>query len=106
MNDLCTPANLSFFSFIAGILQPFLVKHQTGDPPVPYLHNDLFNIIKKIMNLIIKPGIMIKCINGANLKMVDLSNKDNFMKPKDMDVGFSTIAAIADLRKKDLVMKK
>ena len=67
---------------------------------VPYLYNKLFNIIKKIMNLIVKSDIMIKCINGADLKNVNLSNKDNFMKPNEMDVGFSTTAAIVDLRKK------
>ena len=67
---------------------------------VPYLYNELFNIIKKIMNLIVKSDIMIKCINGADLKNVNLSNKDNFMKPNEMDVGFSTTAAIVDLRKK------
>ena len=33
---------------------------------------------------------MIKCISDADLKNVDLSNKNNFMKPKDMHVGFST----------------
>ena len=49
---------------------------------------------------------MIKCINGADLKNVNLSNKDNFIKPKDMNVGFSTTAAVADLRKKDLLTKK
>ena len=73
---------------------------------VPYLYNDLFNIIKKIMNLIVKPDMMIKCINVADLKNVDLSSKDNFMKPKDMREGFSTTAAIVALRKKDLVTKK
>ena len=46
------------------------------------------------MGLIIKLDIMIKCINGTDLKNVDLSNKGNFMKPKDLNVG------IADLRKK------
>ena len=42
---------------------------------------------------------MIKCINVADLKNVDLSNKFNFMKPEDMNVGFST-ATILDLGKK------
>ena len=49
---------------------------------------------------------MIKCINFADLKIVDLSEKDNFIKPKDMNVGFSTTAAIADLRKENVVTKK
>ena len=100
INDLVTPAKLSFFSFVAEILQPFFVKYQTNDPMVPYFHNDLFNIIKKIMNLIVKPDIMVKCFNGADLKNFDLFNKDNFMEPKDMIVDFSTTAPIADLRKK------
>ena len=52
------------------------------------------------MGHIIKLDIMIKCINGTDLKNVDLSNKGNFMKPKDLNVG------IAGLRKKDLVRKK
>ena len=43
---------------------------------------------------------MINCINGANLININLSNKDNFMGPKDTNIGFSTTAAIADLRKK------
>ena len=72
---------------------------------VPYLYNNLFNIIKKTINLTIKPDISIKCINGANLKNVGLSNKDNFIKSTDMNVGFSTTATMAEL-KKDLVMKK
>ena len=106
INDLITPTKLSFFSFIAGILQLFLVKYQTDDPVVPYLYNDLFNIIKKIMSFIVKPDIMIKRINGADVKITYLSNKDNFVEPKDKNVGFSTTAVIADLRKKDLVTKK
>ena len=99
-NDLFTPAKLSFFSFIA------LIKYQTDDPMVPYLYNDLLNIIKKIINLIVKPDIMINWIHDADLINVNLSIKSNFIKPKDMNVGFSTIAAIVDLRKKDLVTKK
>ena len=58
------------------------------------------------MSFIVKPDIMIKCINGTDVKITYLSNKDNFVEPKDMNVGFSTTAVIADLRKKDLVTKK
>ena len=58
------------------------------------------------MTLIIKPDVMIKCINGADLKNAHLSNKDTFMKPKDMNLGFSITATTADLRKKVLVTKK
>ena len=49
---------------------------------------------------------MIKCINDADLQNVSLSNKDNFVKLKYMNVGFSATAAFAALRKSDLVTKK
>ena len=62
------PAKLSVFSLVAGILQPFLVKYQTADPMIPYLYTDLFNIIKKIINLTVNPDIMITCIDIADLK--------------------------------------
>ena len=73
---------------------------------VPYLYNDLLNIIKKIINLIVKPDIMINWIHDADLIYVNMSIKSNFIKPKDMNVGFSTVAAFVDLSKKDLVTKK
>ena len=62
------PAKLSVFSLVAGILQSFLVKYQTADPMIPYLYTNLFKIIKKIMNLMVNPDIMVKCINIADLK--------------------------------------
>ena len=37
VEDLMTPAKLTFFSFIAGILQPTLVKYQSDEPMVPYM---------------------------------------------------------------------
>ena len=37
INDLFTPPKLSFFSFVAEILQRFFVKYQTDDPMVLYL---------------------------------------------------------------------
>ena len=40
---------------------------------------------------------MINCINDADLINVNLSIKSNFIKPEDMNVGFSTAAAVVDL---------
>ena len=49
---------------------------------------------------------MINWIHDADLIYVNMSIKSNFIKPKDMNVGFSTVAAFVDLSKKDLVTKK
>ena len=103
VKDPFTPAKLNFFSFIAGLFQPFLLQYQTDNPMVPYLYNDLITLIKKIMNLIVKPEIVKECANAADLKNVNFFSKDTFVKPKHMNIGFATIASFTELRKKDVV---
>ena len=49
------PAKLMFFGFVAGILQTILVKYQSDKPMVPYMYQDLLKLLRKIMQLIVKP---------------------------------------------------
>ena len=41
VKDELTFAKLSFFSFIAGLLKPYLTKYQTDQPMIPFLAKDL-----------------------------------------------------------------
>ena len=81
VNDVLTPAKLHFFSFAAGIFQPFLLKYQSDKPMIPYLHNDLINLVKKILLLILKPDVVNCCNSIAALRNIDLNEKSNFLKP-------------------------
>ena len=58
--DPMTPAKLTFFSFVPGILQPILVKYQSDKPMVSYMYQDL-KLLRKLMQLIIKPDIVANC---------------------------------------------
>ena len=60
VEDPMTPAKLTFFSFVAGILQPILVKYQSDKPMVSYMYQDL-KLLRKLMQLIIKPDIVANC---------------------------------------------
>ena len=51
VSDILMPANLQFFSCIAGIIQPFLAKYQSDKPVMPYLYSDILKLIKKLMQL-------------------------------------------------------
>ena len=59
--DDLIPAKLKFFCFIAEIVKPFLTKYQTDKPMVPYLYHDIVRIIRRLMQLIVKPEILNKC---------------------------------------------
>ena len=50
------PAKLTFFGFFAGILQTILVKYQADEPMVPYMYQDLLKLLRKTMQLIVKPN--------------------------------------------------
>ena len=48
-HDILTPAKLSFFSYLAGLLKPYLLKYQKREPMVPYMHGDLVNLFKSVL---------------------------------------------------------
>ena len=43
--DNLIPAKLHFFSFVAGIFQPFLVNYQSDKSMVPFVHDDFLLLV-------------------------------------------------------------
>ena len=103
VEDPMTPAKLTFFSFVAGILQPILVKYQSDKPMVPYMYQDLLKLLRKLMQLIVKPDIVANCSSAIDLKCIDLDDKNVIMKPKDMNIGFGTRNITTELKRKDVI---
>ena len=98
-----TPAKLHFFSFVAGIFQPFLVKYQSDKPMVPFVHDDLLRLVKRILLLVLKPDVVNPCTSITALKKIDLNEKANFLKAKEIKLGFGARECIKNLKKADLL---
>ena len=92
------PAKLKFFSFVAGVLHPILVKYQSDKPMVPYMYQDLLKLLRKL-----KPDIAANRSSAIDLKCIDLDDKNVIMKPKDMNIGFGTRNIIIELKRKDVI---
>ena len=75
------PLKLQFFCFIAGIMQPFLTKYQSDKP--------ILKLIKRLIQLIVKPDLLEKCENYLDFRRIDLDNKESITKSKDMNIGFA-----------------
>ena len=101
--DDLIPAKWKFFCFIAEKVKPFLTKYQTEKPMVPYLYHDIVRIIRRLMQLIVKPEILDKCSTFLDYKGVDLDNKNTMVKPKNMNIGFGTRSLLTELGRKDKV---
>ena len=97
-----TPAKLTFFSFVAEILQAILMKYQSYKPMVPYVYQDLLKLLRKLMQLIAKPDITANFSSAIDLKFLDLDDANVILKPKGMNIGFSTQNIITELKRKDV----
>ena len=100
VNDQLTVAKLSLFIYVAGILKPYLKKCQTDMPMIPYMHDDLQKIIKAILELISKTGVIAKC---QTLSKIDISDRNNFKKQSKIHLGFQTEKELKSLLQKDLI---
>ena len=106
LNDKLIPAKLKFFIFIASLFEPFLLKYQSGRPMLPFLHDYLLKLVKKVILLITKPNLVHACSTVTELKKIKLTNKDNFLKAKEINLGFGARKYFTDLKKSDLVSTK
>ena len=73
---------------------------QTDTPMVLFIHDDLFNLLSSLVQVIIKLEIPEKCTTLFDLKKADLGKKENIMKANHFNIGF---AASHDLKRKDSV---
>ena len=102
VEDLLRPAKLRFF-FFASLFEPFLVIYQTDQPMIPYMYNDLQKLFRKLILLIVKLDLLQNCKSARDMKNLDLSNKSNLLKLKDINIGFAASSTLKELKRKDLI---
>ena len=80
-------------------MQPFLTKCQSYKPIIPYLYSDILELIKNLMQLIVKPDLLEECESYLDFRRIDLDDKESITKPKDMNIGFPARLSIQELKK-------
>ena len=71
---LC-PAKLSFLSYFAGLIQPFLTCYQSDKPMIPFLHGYIFNFVSSLLQIVVKPDKLQECETISDLNKIDLGKK-------------------------------
>ena len=59
--DPLSLAKLHFFSHIAGTMKPFLTEYQFTKPMVPFMYDDLHQLLRGIVSKYIKLEMLEKC---------------------------------------------
>ena len=62
--------------------------------------------VKKILLLVFEPDVANPCTIVSAIRKIDFDKKDNFLKVKDMSLGFATEKYLSDLQKKDFTSKQ
>ena len=94
---------MTFFSFIAGRLKPYLTIYQSQKPLIPFLYN-LQSLYKELLGLTIKSEVLGKGNDDCKeLLKIDLRDRENHMKKKNMYVGFGTQQELLSILKKDCI---
>ena len=71
-------------------------------PIIPYLRKDLERLYRSILELVMKPNILTACSSAAELLKIDLLEGSNYLKRKDMHLGFSTGEYLRDIVRQDV----
>ena len=80
IDDVLYPARLRFVSFFAGLTQPFLTCYQSDKPMIPFLHDDIFNLVFSLLQIVVKPDKLQECETVSDLKKNDLGKKRKIVK--------------------------
>ena len=80
IDDVLYPAKLSFVSHFAGLIQPFLTCYQSDKPMIPFLHDDIFNLVFSLLQILVKTDKLQECETMSDLKKIDLGKKGKLVK--------------------------
>lgn len=97
-------AKLNFFSTVAQKLRPFLEIYQNTKPMIPFLFEDLQELIRDLLSMFVKSSVIQAANSVKELVNIDHHSSDNLMK--NPDVGFGANEVLSQLIKTDAVNAK
>ncbi|KAJ8665742.1 hypothetical protein QAD02_007404 [Eretmocerus hayati] len=94
LQDILLKAKLSFMISISQQIKSFLTKYQTESPIMPFLMNDLYQLLKNLMARVVKTKTLDAVKNVGDLLKVDLKNVPCLRSVKMVDIGFAASASL------------
>ena len=94
--DLLVPSKFHFFSFLARILEPYLIMFQTEMPMIPFMFDELAKILYQLLALIYRKKKLDEMKNLKDvMKESFLKNEVNFIDEMQVDIGAAAKDSLA-----------
>lgn len=87
--DPLTVARLEFFLSVTAHVKHFLTVFQGDRPLLPFLGDELGNVVKSLMNRFIKKEVLADADTVLKLTKIDCDDKKNYRDYKQIDIGFA-----------------
>ena len=88
---------------MSDIVEPFLKKYQLDKPMIPFMYEDLKDLVSRLLELFVKPAILENNETGKKMMKLDLFDKEIILSAEKMNVRFAVESELNDLKKKDNV---
>jgi hypothetical protein len=95
-SDKFLEAKLHFFSSVAKELKTFLTKYQSDEPMIPFMSNDLFEILKSLGNRYLKKSVMESLTSPFSFLSFQPKDKANHKDACYVDIGFAAKQKTSD----------
>ena len=87
---------------MSDIVEPFLKKYESDKPMIPFMYEDLKDLVSRLLELFVKPAILEKNKTGKKMMKLDLYDKEILLSADKINVGFAAESELNDLKKKDV----
>lgn len=101
LGDPLLKTKLEIFISIAKVVEPFLSRYQTDRPMIPFLFDDLGDLMKTLMQKVLKCDIVGTTTSIQNAMLVNLHSSENFVDPSEVKIGFCAKLSILTTKASD-----
>ena len=105
VNDKFAVAKFQFFTFVGSLFKSFLTKYQTSWPMLPYLYDDLKELVRNMLQLYVKYKVIENGKTASDYKQINLSEKSNIVTKSKLNIGCAADITIGKMKHQDIASK-
>ena len=99
ISDPLLKAKLEFIFSLGSVVEPFLTKYQSPSPLLPFLFDDLDQVLRALYRRILKPDVVSGAGLTSQLLKLDLSaSSKDFLPINKIDIGFGAKSSLNSLK--------
>lgn len=99
--DPTLEAKLHFLAMIAEELEEFLTFFQKNAPLLPFLHQEVFQLMKSLASKFVKTKVMATATTASKLVKINIGDSENLQPISNINIGFGARASINNCKELD-----